>query len=130
MALRPLVAAFLLIATFTPCSARIAKDYALDVVALAEVNTVLDSSGQLRFTQIIYRDQYGVIRDWRMYRGQEMLPPGGAGVVIWNDDGIWRAVNIQRVTRSVTNYDPEIEDRKHNPPHKRRKLQGGIGRCQ
>lgn len=91
-----------------------------DDVGTVEINTVLDEHGSERFTQLIYRDYDGRIRDWRMLRTSDMIPR--LGIAAWRDGGVLRIVRCQYVVRTVTDYDPELEDRKLNPVHTRRKL--------
>jgi hypothetical protein len=87
---------------------------------VVEINTVLDEHGRERFTQVIYRDHAGKVRDWRMLKSPDMIPRHG--VAVWCDAGVHRVVRCNYVRHTVTTYDPEIEDRKENPPHKRQKL--------
>lgn len=74
-----------------------------------------------RFTQLIYRDRAGFIRDWRVLNSSAMIP-NGAGLAAWNDQGTWRTIRVRKVYETHTEYDPEVVDRKWRPESLRRKL--------
>lgn len=88
----------------------------IEYVDTVEVNHV---SG--RFTQLVYRDRAGMIRDWRVLNSHDMIP-NKAGLAAWNDQGVWRTIRVRQVYETWTDYDPEVLDRKMRPEETRRKL--------
>lgn len=90
-----------------------------EYVHTVEINHV---SG--RFTQLLYRDRAGEIRDWRILNDAAMMPKPAFGKyeAMWNDQGVWRSLVIEDIYETWTEHDPEVLDRKWRPETMRVKL--------
>lgn len=91
-----------------------------DRVAIVEVNHVVDSNGNDRFTQLIYREGNGLIRDWRYLQCQAMIPEQGCAV--WRENGHWRMLKCDTMYETWTRTDPERDEAQWRPAHLRRRL--------
>lgn len=88
--------------------------------AVFEVNHV-----EGRFTQIVYRERSGELRDWRVLNDNKVLP-------FFYDNRKWYAevdigvetfwIEVLELYETWTDKDPEVIDRKLRPDSFRRKL--------
>lgn len=99
------------------------EPFPVDYVDAVEVNTVVNSDGTRRFTQVLWLDIGGPneIRGWS-FLAEDMLPQ--YGLCLFVEKGILRAIHVvhKDVIYSKTSYDPEVERRKCQPIHFRRGL--------
>lgn len=81
-------------------------DATTDHVAEIEVNRFYDGDGRLILTQLIFRDDWRRIIDWRLAKA---LPRGNR--VTWIDCDQMYSVTADKVTESWSQEDPELEER-------------------
>jgi len=75
-------------------------------VAEIEVNRYYDGDGRMILTQLIFRDSWRRIIDWRLAK---TLPRNNR--VTWNDCERLYSVTADKVTESWSQEDPELEER-------------------
>lgn len=101
-----------------------------DRVDLVEANRFHDSDGRLVFEQLLFWewcDRSGSFRivDWRLNKGA--IRPRydyarGEWLAVWTDGDTLREVKASCFRETLTQFDPELEDRAKWPQEKRRKL--------
>lgn len=90
-----------------------------------EVNHFYSETGDLVFTQAIYRD-WSAIRAWRLVKHPNQLPARdwehGGYVTTWLDGDTLRQVRAGAIRETWTQFDPELNERDCLPVCKRREL--------
>jgi hypothetical protein len=91
-----------------------------------EINHVYDCQGRLTFVQAILWDHYGDRREvvaWRIIQTAKdrPIPASGEWSIPWpSEAGSPSHVRAQWLSRSWTQYDPEMQDRRRVPVDARR----------
>lgn len=103
----------------------------VDRVDLIELNHYYDEQGRHVFDQLIFYDWSGrhsrfMVRDWRLVKSIRQLPsrdfPSGGWVAVWQDGDVLRRVWANSYRETLTQYDPELEEREYLHKDDRRKL--------
>lgn len=109
------------------------REYRVDVIEFNQVVTA-DEFGRVldvKLSQLIFWDWDKtagefVVRDWRAWQGKKARPrfdhKRKCWVLIFEDRGKWLTINSTSYVKTVTDFDPEIENRKRLTPDRRRRL--------
>ena len=109
------------------------REYRVDVIEINQVVNV-DEFGRIidiKLEQLIFWDwdkRRGefLVRDWRKYNRENHRPRFDhrrkCYELVFEDRGKWITIRSTSLTKTITDFDPEIENRRRLIPERRRRL--------
>lgn len=100
---------------------------ARESVEVAELNYFYDEHGRLVFEQVIFYEESGRVRDWRLVKGDRQIIPSRdweakGHLSHWWDGDLERRVRAKSFQETHLQYDPELRDREILPKEERKEL--------